>query len=266
MDQIFTCYNCGTLKSLRAFFPLFPSNTILLTHLKHLWDHQAWKFSDNLLLSSLPEKSMGLQSDSVLQSILLFPIHLIIWLYSIVSFLPWYYLTGAGQGKALSKRIKARSKSGCAEGPYRSVDQFDSLAREDFPGKDTLDKLFKHAVQRFGEADCLGTREILSEENETQPNGKVFKKVRLLRVYCSVDKCVSDQRCSVLFMWPFLLLADPGGVQMVILQWTRLHSQWVWQWIGGFGAATQKHYCSLLWNQGRVDDHCSGMLQTQFPT
>uniref|UniRef100_A0AAX7TFP3 long-chain-fatty-acid--CoA ligase n=1 Tax=Astatotilapia calliptera TaxID=8154 RepID=A0AAX7TFP3_ASTCA len=122
---------------------------------------------------------MGLQSDSVLQSILLFPIHLIIWLYSIVSFLPWYYLTGAGQGKALSKRIKARSKSGCAEGPYRSVDQFDSLAREDFPGKDTLDKLFKHAVQRFGEADCLGTREILSEENETQPNGKVFKKLIL---------------------------------------------------------------------------------------
>ncbi|XP_005719617.1 long-chain-fatty-acid--CoA ligase 4 [Pundamilia nyererei] len=139
---------------------------------------------------------MGLQSDSVLQSILLFPIHLIIWLYSIVSFLPWYYLTGAGQGKALSKRIKARSKSGCAEGPYRSVDRFDSLAREDFPGKDTLDKLFKHAVQRFGEADCLGTREILSEENETQPNGKVFKKLILGEYkwlsYNELDSIVSE--------------------------------------------------------------------------
>lgn len=139
---------------------------------------------------------MGLQSDSILQSILLFPIHLIIWLYSIVSFLPWYYLTGAGQGKALSKRIKARSKSGCAEGPYRSVDQFDSLAREDFPGKDTLDKLFKHAVQRFGEADCLGTREILSEENETQPNGKVFKKLILGEYkwlsYNELDSIVSE--------------------------------------------------------------------------
>uniref|UniRef100_A0AAQ6AKX3 long-chain-fatty-acid--CoA ligase n=1 Tax=Amphiprion ocellaris TaxID=80972 RepID=A0AAQ6AKX3_AMPOC len=122
---------------------------------------------------------MGLQSDSTLQAILLAPIHLLVWLYSILSFLPWYYITGAGQRKALSKRIKARSISGCAEGPYRSVDHFDCLAREDFPGKDTLDKLFNHAVQRFGEAHCLGTRDVLSEENEIQPSGKVFKKLIL---------------------------------------------------------------------------------------
>ncbi|XP_038555827.1 long-chain-fatty-acid--CoA ligase 4 [Micropterus salmoides] len=122
---------------------------------------------------------MGLQSDSALQSILLFPLHLMVWLYSVLSFLPWYYITGAGQRKALSKRIKARSTSGCAEGPYRSVDHFDSLAREDFPGKDTLDKLFDHAVQRFGPAQCLGTRDILSEDNEIQPSGKVFKKLIL---------------------------------------------------------------------------------------
>ena len=121
---------------------------------------------------------MGVQSNSTIQSILLFPIHLLIWLYSILSFLPWYYITGAGQTKSLSKRVKARSALGCPEGPYRSVDHFDSLTTEDFPGKDTLDKLFRHAVQRFGQAPCLGTRDILSEENETQPNGKVFKKVR----------------------------------------------------------------------------------------
>lgn len=67
--------------------------------------------------------------------------------------------------------------TGNAEGPYRSVDHFDALACEDFPGKDTLDKLFNHAVQRFASAHCLGTRDVLSEENEIQPNGKVFKKV-----------------------------------------------------------------------------------------
>nr|XP_019967820.1 PREDICTED: long-chain-fatty-acid--CoA ligase 4-like [Paralichthys olivaceus]XP_019967893.1 PREDICTED: long-chain-fatty-acid--CoA ligase 4-like [Paralichthys olivaceus] len=122
---------------------------------------------------------MGLQVDSVLQSILLFPIHLVVWLYSVLSFLPWYYITSAGDRKALSNRVKARSTSGCAEGPYRSVDHFECLAKEDLPGKDTLDKLFEYAVQRFGEADCLGTREILSEENEVQPTGKVFKKLIL---------------------------------------------------------------------------------------
>lgn len=122
---------------------------------------------------------MGLQPHSALQAVLLLPIHLLVWLYSVLSFLPWYYMTGAGGRKALSKRIKARSTSGRAEGPYRSVDHFDSLAREDFPGKDTLDKLFTHAVQRFGPADCLGTRDVLCEENEIQPSGKVFKKLIL---------------------------------------------------------------------------------------
>lgn len=79
-------------------------------------------------------------------------------------------------------RVKARTTSGNREGPYRSVDHFDSLAREDLPGKDTLDKLFRYAVERFGPAHCLGTRDILSKENEVQPSGKVFKKVYLLRV------------------------------------------------------------------------------------
>ncbi|XP_043983531.1 long-chain-fatty-acid--CoA ligase 4 isoform X1 [Gambusia affinis] len=122
---------------------------------------------------------MGAQSDSTLKSILLFPVHLLIWLYSLISFLPWYFITGAGQKRTQSTRMKARSTTGSPEGPYRSVDHFDSLATEGFKGKDTLDKLFKHAVERFGPADCLGTREVLSEENEIQPNGKMFKKLIL---------------------------------------------------------------------------------------
>ena len=66
------------------------------------------------------------------------------------------------------------------------MDRFDSLAREDLPGKDTLAKLFEHAVQRYGPADCLGTRDVLSEENEVQPSGKVFKKVHLCGVFVSI--------------------------------------------------------------------------------
>lgn len=42
----------------------------------------------------------------------------------------------------------------------------------------TLDKVFDYAVKHFSQRDCLGTREVLSEEDEVQPNGKVFKKVR----------------------------------------------------------------------------------------
>ena len=120
---------------------------------------------------------MDLQTDSPLQSLLLLPVHLLVWLYSVISFLPWYVLSGAAQRKARVGAAKARSTTGCAQGPYRTVDSFQSLVREDFPGKDTLDKLFDRAVQLFGQADCLGIREVLKHENETQPSGKVFKNV-----------------------------------------------------------------------------------------
>lgn len=81
------------------------------------------------------------------------------------------------QSEAMALRHKAKSVSGQPEGPYRAVEALDCLAHIDFEGKDTLDKLFDHSVQRFGKALCLGTRNILSEESETQPNGKIFKKV-----------------------------------------------------------------------------------------
>lgn len=142
---------------------------------------------------------MGLQTGSVLQSILLFPVHLLIWLYSVLTFLPWYYFTGAEQKKALSSRIKARSTSGLAEGPYRSVDHFDSLAREDFPGKNTLDKLFDYSVQHFGPQPSLGTREVISEENEIQPSGKIFKKVRNMHSFFSKIK---DENVSYMNFFP----------------------------------------------------------------
>ncbi|XP_014737060.1 PREDICTED: long-chain-fatty-acid--CoA ligase 4 isoform X1 [Sturnus vulgaris] len=81
--------------------------------------------------------------------------------------------------KAMAKRLKAKPISDKPGSPYRSVTHLDSLANINIPGADTLDKLFDHALAKFGKKDCLGTREILSEENEMQPNGKVFKKLIL---------------------------------------------------------------------------------------
>ncbi len=42
-------------------------------------------------------------------------------------------------------------------------------------GLDTMDKIYDYVSQKFRQYPCLGTREILSEEDEVQPNGKVFK-------------------------------------------------------------------------------------------
>ncbi|NXC88883.1 ACSL4 ligase, partial [Cercotrichas coryphoeus] len=112
-------------------------------------------------------------------AIFLLPVYLLIWLYSMLVFIPWYFLTNAKKKKAMAKRLKAKPISDKPGSPYRSVTHLDSLANINIPGADTLDKLFDHALAKFGKKDCLGTREILSEENEMQPNGKVFKKLIL---------------------------------------------------------------------------------------
>ncbi|NXU42683.1 ACSL4 ligase, partial [Drymodes brunneopygia] len=112
-------------------------------------------------------------------AVLLLPVYLLIWLYSMLVFIPWYFLTNAKKKKAMAKRLKAKPISDKPGSPYRSVTHLDSLANINIPGADTLDKLFDHALVKFGKKDCLGTREILSEENEMQPNGKVFKKLIL---------------------------------------------------------------------------------------
>merc|ERR1712013_399603 len=44
---------------------------------------------------------------------------------------------------------------------------------------DTVTKAFNYAVTKYGEKQCLGTREVLGEEDEVQTSGKVFKKLSL---------------------------------------------------------------------------------------
>ncbi|KAM4661524.1 long-chain-fatty-acid--CoA ligase 4 isoform 2-T2 [Amazona ochrocephala] len=113
------------------------------------------------------------------RGILLLPVYLLIYVYSMLVFIPWYFLTDVKKKKAMAKRLKAKPTSDKPGSPYRSVTHLDSLAHINIPGADTLDKLFDHALAKFAKKDCLGTREILSEENEMQPNGKVFKKLIL---------------------------------------------------------------------------------------
>ncbi|KAL4219831.1 Long-chain-fatty-acid--CoA ligase 4 [Mactra antiquata] len=64
--------------------------------------------------------------------------------------------------------------------PYRAVDiALQELSSSPFPECRTLDDLLVRAVRIYGAKRCLGTRELLREEDEVQANGKVFKKVLL---------------------------------------------------------------------------------------
>lgn len=106
----------------------------------------------------------------------------VVWVYSAITFIPWYFFSGAGTNIERARRIKARSVSGHPAGPYRASNSQDKLVAWMHPGVDTLDKMFEHAARMFPQRDCLGTREVLSEEDEVQPNGKVFKKVRDIKL------------------------------------------------------------------------------------
>uniref|UniRef100_A0A671PCN1 long-chain-fatty-acid--CoA ligase n=1 Tax=Sinocyclocheilus anshuiensis TaxID=1608454 RepID=A0A671PCN1_9TELE len=106
---------------------------------------------------------------------------LVVWLYSLISYLPYLLLRSSNSQSfsECSRRVKARSISGHPSGPYRDVGALRALATCLQPGVSTLDRVFESSVCRNPHLDCLGTRELLSEEDETQEDGRVFKKVIL---------------------------------------------------------------------------------------
>ncbi|NWW15162.1 ACSL3 ligase, partial [Falcunculus frontatus] len=106
-------------------------------------------------------------------------INFIVLVYSLVTYIPYYILSGSKQAIAKAKQVKARPVNNKPGGAYRSVNSLHCLASVLYPGCDTLDKVFKYAKTKYKDKKLLGTREILKEEDEIQPSGKVFKKVIL---------------------------------------------------------------------------------------
>ena len=57
----------------------------------------------------------------------------------------------------------------------------------------TMEKVFSHAVGKFNDRQCLGMREILGEEKEAQPDGKVFAKYNLGQYHWRSYRDFGDQ-------------------------------------------------------------------------
>uniref|UniRef100_A0A8C7IVZ5 long-chain-fatty-acid--CoA ligase n=1 Tax=Oncorhynchus kisutch TaxID=8019 RepID=A0A8C7IVZ5_ONCKI len=128
---------------------------------------------------------MKLKED--LNPVLLLLFQVTVWLYSVLAFLPSYLFSsvsesdaGLGSEQERAQRLKAQSVTGRPAGPYRAMGATKRLVSSLHPGVDTLDKVFEDASRRFPDRDCLGTREVVMEEDERQNNGKVFKKYRWL--------------------------------------------------------------------------------------
>ena len=87
-----------------------------------------------------------------------------------------------------------------------------------------------HAKNKFKDKRLLGTREILNEEDEVQPNGKVFKKVMWSFTafeFALNKEMVARDKCNLLL----LEFADVVGEMEV--RGTRLQSvPFLYPWFG----------------------------------
>jgi len=83
---------------------------------------------------------------------------------------------------------------------YRSLTPISKMHVELERGKyDTMDKVFTYALKKNGPKKCLGTREVIDEEDEPQPNGRLFKKYilgdYLWKSYDEIDRlCMNLSR------------------------------------------------------------------------
>lgn len=103
------------------------------------------------------------------------------YVYDLITFPVYLLLQRPWDKRKASRRIKARPVSQDEHTVvYRNVDPVGTmhanLVRQNI---DTLEAMLKWVAKVHGAKRCLGTRQILAEEDELQPNGRVFKKVGL---------------------------------------------------------------------------------------
>ncbi|CRL00268.1 CLUMA_CG013541, isoform A [Clunio marinus] len=109
----------------------------------------------------------ALKSFSFVYDVITFPIYLILQR-------PW-------KTRVMSRRAKAKIVNmDDTQITYRSLTQPKETHIKLLQEKiDTLEKMFKYVVKIHTTKRCLGTREILGEEDEVQDNGRIFKKYKL---------------------------------------------------------------------------------------
>ncbi|XP_058792342.1 long-chain-fatty-acid--CoA ligase 4 isoform X1 [Phymastichus coffea] len=103
------------------------------------------------------------------------------YVYDLITFPVYLLLQRPWEKRKASRRIKARPVSQDEHSiVYRNVDPIGpmhaALVRQNI---DTLEAMLKWVAKVHADKGCLGTRQILAEEDEVQPNGRVFKKYKM---------------------------------------------------------------------------------------
>lgn len=96
----------------------------------------------------------------------------------------WDYLITLGkddhkhikQKRIRSKLIDDKDPSS----PYRAIQVLDNLKNQPEDEVDTLSIIPDLCLQRHSNKQTMGVRQILDVQDETQPNGKIYKKVFII--------------------------------------------------------------------------------------
>jgi long-chain acyl-CoA synthetase len=80
------------------------------------------------------------------------------------------------------KRIRAKLiDPSDPSSPYRAIEVIDELQTTPDEYVKTLADIPDYALEHYADRETLGVREVLDVQDEKQPNGKIFKKVRFFK-------------------------------------------------------------------------------------
>ena len=119
-----------------------------------------------------------------------------------------------------------------------------------------MTKAFNYAVTKYGEKQCLGTREVLGEEDEVQTSGKVFKKLSLGDYKWTTYN--QTQETSTRFGKGLRELGQKPSDTIVIYAETR--AEWI---MSAFGAFSQSIVVSTLYTNLGDDAIVHGLNETE---
>ena len=123
-------------------------------------------------------------------------------------------------------------------------------------GVDTLDKVWNNAVRLYEDKLCLGTRQVLGEEDEVQSNGKIFKKFNL-GGYQWMNYREAFQ-ISTQFGRGLRALGQQPRTPIAIYAETR--SEWI---LAALGAFSQSIIVSTVYTNLGDDAICHGFNETE---
>ncbi|CAG9854208.1 unnamed protein product [Phyllotreta striolata] len=121
-------------------------------------------------------------------------------------------------GKA--KAIQEDAKSVTYRSAVQPKEHHITLVREKI---DTMAKMFEYCAKKYRNKRCLGTREILAEEDEVQPNGRVFKKFVMGDYKWKTFGEVNELAAS--FGRGLVSMGNPSGKNVAIFAETR--AEWM---------------------------------------